>query len=599
MKRALAGVVLTCLLFSAVQAEEPVFFADARLKAVVEEVLWVSDPTPTDMLELTSLEAGSMEIESLVGLEYATNLRELYLRFNRITDISPLAGLMSLEHLVLHRNWLGSLLPLAGLTNLRHLDLNDTHTADIADLAGLSSTGITELILYGNQIHDLSVLTSFTSLTYLDVRQNPLGDEIYDVQIPQIMASNPGITVEHDRGPYSLTITATRGGSVINPGEGTFVYNDGKAVRIEAQADPGFVFTCFSGMLSTRENPAVFVMGWDYQIQANFESVLDTLYVDDDAADDPGLGSAEVSDPLENGTAEHPYDSIQEAIDVARRGATIIVRPGTYRENIEIPGKSIQLMGHDPNDSIENSWPVIQAARSGSFVYIAGGQTSHCMMSGFVVTGTKGQGSAIVCSGATATILRCLIAGNRPEGFEVPLVKCTDSEVSFINCTIADNHVNTCNGGIRAIASKVTMTNSIFWHNTDSCWSTVNKKILADNDSEVSISYSNVVNGWAGVGNIHEDPLFVRRGRWIDAQNPDLPRDPGDPFAIWLIGDYHLQSSAGRWDPTAKQWLSDEATSRCIDAGDPASLLGFEPVPNGGTINMGIYGGTTEASKGN
>jgi len=41
----------------------------------------------------------------------------------------------------------------------------------------------------------------------------------------------------------------------------------------------------------------------------------------------------------------------------------------------------------------------------------------------------------------------------------------------------------------------------------------------------------------------------------------------------------------------------DDITSPCSDAGDPNSLVGDEPLLNGGRINMGAYGGTTEASK--
>lgn len=52
--------------------------------------------------------------------------------------------------------------------------------------------------------------------------------------------------------------------------------------------------------------------------------------VDDDASDDPIPGDASVSDPRENGTLEHPYDSIQEAIEVAGNGTTVRVLPGTY-----------------------------------------------------------------------------------------------------------------------------------------------------------------------------------------------------------------------------------------------------------------------------
>ncbi len=43
--------------------------------------------------------------------------------------------------------------------------------------------------------------------------------------------------------------------------------------------------------------------------------------------------------------------------------------------------------------------------------------------------------------------------------------------------------------------------------------------------------------------------------------------------------------------------MRDEVTSGCIDAGDPNGLLGVEPFPNGGFVNLGAYGGTAEASK--
>ena len=39
----------------AIFAQGPVYFADANLKAAVETSLGVADPTPTDMLGLTSV----------------------------------------------------------------------------------------------------------------------------------------------------------------------------------------------------------------------------------------------------------------------------------------------------------------------------------------------------------------------------------------------------------------------------------------------------------------------------------------------------------------------------------------------------------------
>ena len=67
-------------------------FTDDRLKEAVEAELWITDPTPTDMLGLTSLNASSRDITSLVGLETAKNLTVLEMTHNRVSDLTPLGG---------------------------------------------------------------------------------------------------------------------------------------------------------------------------------------------------------------------------------------------------------------------------------------------------------------------------------------------------------------------------------------------------------------------------------------------------------------------------------------------------------------------------
>jgi hypothetical protein len=79
-----------------------------------------------------------------------------------------------------------------------------------------------------------------------------------------------------------------------------------------------------------------------------------------------------------------------------------------------------------------------------------------------------------------------------------------------------------------------------------------------------------------------------------------------DPNAIWIDGDYHLKSQGWRWGTQRKVWTWDDVTSRCIDAGNPGSplseeLLSVPDDPNNEwgqnlRINMGVYGGTAEAS---
>ena len=79
----------------------------------------------------------------------------------------------------------------------------------------------------------------------------------------------------------------------------------------------------------------------------------------------------------------------------------------------------------------------------------------------------------------------------------------------------------------------------------------------------------------SAAGNLFgQDPLFA------DAENHD----------------YHLMSEYGRWD--GNSFVKDQVTSPCIDAGDPNSDYSNEPMENGGVINIGRYGNTSEASLG-
>jgi hypothetical protein len=71
-------------------------------------------------------------------------------------------------------------------------------------------------------------------------------------------------------------------------------------------------------------------------------------------------------------------------------------------------------------------------------------------------------------------------------------------------------------------------------------------------------------------------------------------------------GDYRLKSEGWRWSEYESQWVYDDVTSPCIDAGNPGTPLGDEVMavprdPNNVygvnlRVNMGAYGGTAQAS---
>jgi hypothetical protein len=642
-------------------AEAPVYFADPLLKAAVEDTLWIVNPTPTDMLGLTSLEIDHVGITDLTGLEYAANLQTLLASGNSIRDLSPLSGLTNLEWLVLHGNHPSDTSPLSGLVNLRTLDMRDTGThdisfvsglvnlrllrlnfngisgipslaglthlehlllngnpiSDISGLAGLATlrilnldegqisdistlatlTSLTDLNLFHNQVTDVSPLTRLTTLQYVDLRENPLNDASFDIYIPQIKEKNPSLrSIKHDHGPFRLVISSTAGGSVIQPGEGEFIISDGKPVVIEAKPDPGFAFTGFSGFsLSTTENPISLKLSTDYTVQARFQTVLDALWVDDDAAGDPKPSDATVSDPQENGTQEHPFDSVQEAITVARDGISIFVRPGTYQGTIDLLGRNVCLSGLDPAMPGTAAYPILDGGDHGPVLVITGHQEPNCVVEGFVITGGKdAEAGAILCSNSSPTFVHCLIVGNRSSGPGGAAIRCTNSNAVVENCTLADNYGGPLGIGVRLINSDVTFINSVLWNNG-------RYPVIEDGMSSPAVDYCDIQGGWTltppGLGNIDADPLFVQCGRWVDRLNPSVTVQPDAPNALWAMGDYHMRSQAGRWDALANLWVLDAVTSPCIDAGDPASPVGQEPSPNGGRVDLGAYGGTAQASK--
>ena len=185
------------------------------------------------------------------------------------------------------------------------------------------------------------------------------------------------------------------------------------------------------------------------------------------------------------------------------------------------------------------------------------------------------QGGAIYLGGEDASwsISHCLAYGNKAEWAAAMHIGAGDVQV--VNCTVAGNYADDQWGGVMCDSGNVRFLQCIFWGN------------ICDNDNVEWAQIGNgaarfdycCVQGWTGqfrgYGTIDVDPLFA------------------DPTA----GDYHLKSRAGRWDSVAVAWVLDDVTSPCIDAGDPASPIMFEPFPNSGIVNMGAYGGTAEASK--
>jgi len=288
----------------------------------------------------------------------------------------------------------------------------------------------------------------------------------------------------------------------------------------------------------------------------------------------------------------HPFDRVQEAIEVAKTGAKVIVRPGTYLETIDLLGKSIEINGLNSDDPNIVALPIINGQGKDTVVRCTQGEDPNCVLRGLVLTGGQGpMAGGILCVGSSPSIKNCLIAGNRATalGGGAGGVYCEDSNAVFANCTVSGNYGGSNGTGLRFKDSRAVVTNSVVWGNTPS-------EILAQGSIEPNIAYTDVAGGWSGGGNVDADPLFARSGYWANPNELSKPLAPSDPSAVWAPGDYHLMSPSGRWDPVMGKWVMDGVTSPCIDAGDPLSPVGAEPMPNGDRINMGVYSGTDQAS---
>ena len=168
-----AALFLTPLLSSAQDVNIP----DANLRKAINEALGKAPNarvTATEMATLRELNAGSMDIRNLTGLEATVNLKDLNLHSNLISDLSPLMGLTQLHHIGLEENVITDLSPLEKLVDLRELHLGHNLITDLSPLAELIN--LRGISLHHNAIADLSPLAGLIRLEWIGMSHNPLAD---------------------------------------------------------------------------------------------------------------------------------------------------------------------------------------------------------------------------------------------------------------------------------------------------------------------------------------------------------------------------------------------------------------------------------------
>jgi hypothetical protein len=184
-----------------------------------------------------------------------------------------------------------------------------------------------------------------------------------------------------------------------------------------------------------------------------------TIYVDDDAPNDPGPGDATISDPLEDGTAEHPFDAIQQAIDAAVTGDTVLVADGEYagagNRGINFKGKGITVRGAN---GARNCVINLQQAATG--ILFISGETSSAVLDGLTITGHYGHtwpyynGSVHILN-SSPRILNCIFTDNRYDAIYIKV-----GSPTIEHCQFTDN-----SGGVYGEPMTGVVRDCVFYHN--------------------------------------------------------------------------------------------------------------------------------------
>ena len=309
-----------------------------------------------------------------------------------------------------------------------------------------------------------------------------------------------------------------------------------------------------------------------------------TIHVDDDAPNDPGPGDPTVSDPGENGWSTHPFDTIQEGIDAADAGDTVLVQDGLYtgagNKELDFDGKDIILRSVNGPKTC-----TIDCENDGFGFNFHSGESPSAVLSGFTITRAYGWAGGIYCGQSSPTIRDCILRGNvtYDHGGGIRL---SSSNSWVINCLFRDNRTTYYHGhggGLSTYMSSPLLLNCAFVNNAATGDSGAGGGVfLGDSVTVVNCTfYGNTAKG-GNAGGVHcdygADPTITNCILWdnyplevstsgdpvitysdvrggIEGEG-NLALDPG--FA--LAGDVHLA-----------------ADSPCIDAGtDAGSVPGYD-----------------------
>ncbi len=147
------------------------------------------------------------------------------------------------------------------------------------------------------------------------------------------------------------------------------------------------------------------------------------------------------------------YPTIQQGIDVAVSGDTILVQPGMYLENINFLGKNITVASLflTTQDTTYISQTIIDGDQSGTVVTFENGESQDAILSGFTITNgySSTSGGAISCVYSSNPHLENLIITANSALYNGGGIICgADASPSLEDVLITNNSAGADGGGV-------------------------------------------------------------------------------------------------------------------------------------------------------
>lgn len=165
-----------------VSENKEIIFKDINFRNAVTQALGKKDFESilvSDVQQLTSFSARVCGISDISEIAYFTNLENLDLKGNRITDLTPLGGLTKLKKLDISKNFTLlsgdrekglNLAPLKSLVLLEELNASGNMITDLSPLAGLAC--LKNLDVQNNRLTDISSLATCVGIESLNIASN-------------------------------------------------------------------------------------------------------------------------------------------------------------------------------------------------------------------------------------------------------------------------------------------------------------------------------------------------------------------------------------------------------------------------------------------